>query len=380
MVELDAHGRVMLDTRLYGVGKWMLFVYEHYFHMRMCLFALACLMLSAFSFRLPMFVFIIIEVVTLWCQYKAPMMDEVHRAEFAKWVDESLTIAGGESCQSFNAVVNECYEQMMPDFYSDWYAAMGTESMRRSMPGVFKNINVTKYSYGYTPPRCLQLVTEDPPFPGSAAFLAPTVFANELAFEFTFTMFGFPCTIVVKDFVMYATLRVIVETPEERRFMHLSPITCVVYTTEKPFKLMSATVLWNGFNIMRVPMLNHAWLLFTQSVAMNCLGNGECMYADWITGCWKWRNFNRVHSDMSETLFRDISDKIKDEEKPGRFSMPTKDLKRWNEALRAYHEQIEATPLAPNEELIWGTPNYADAVEPIIEMTKATPILRDISI
>ena len=373
MVELDANGRVSFDRRLYGVGKFLQFCYDNFFWIRAVFFIVACLCLT-FSFHLPMFLFVVSEGLFMWCQFKAPLIDQYNHEQFARWVDESMTMSGGESCNCLNAILEKCFESMMPDFFSDWYASQGTESLRRAAPGFVTDLEMTKFSWGYSPPRYLQILCEEkPPFPGSAAFQFATVFTNEWSFEVVFKMFGLPCTVVFSDIVMYATIRAIVETPEENKFMYLQPITCVAYSAVKPFKLLSMKMHWNGFDVMKIPMLHRMFLNMGEATAYSCMGNGETFYCDWVTNEWKWRNLTRMHSDLSEDLFKDIATKTRTEVSPGRFSRPTKQLERWDETLKAYSERIAKTQLKPNEELVWMEPDPKAEIEPVFEFVEPKP-------
>ena len=380
MVELDENGRVTFDRRVYGLGKFLQFIYDNFFAIRAVFFTIACLCLT-FSFRLPMFLFVVMEGIFMWCQFKAPLIDQYNHEQFAHWVDESVVQSGGESCHCLNAILEKCFESMMPDFFSDWYASQGTDSLRRLAPLFITDVECTKFSWGYSPPRYIQILCEEsPPFPGSAAFQFATVFTNEWSFEIVFKMFGLPCTIVCSDIVMYATIRAIVETPEENKFMYLQPITCVGYTAVKPFKVLSMKLHWNGFDVMKIPMIHRVFLDMAEATAYNCMGNGEVFYCDWVTSQWKWRNLTRMHSDLSENLFKGIAVKHRTEVDPGRFSMSAKQLARWDETLKAYNERIAKTKLNANEELVWMEPNPEAQIEPVFEFIEEKPPRVDIAV
>lgn len=222
--------------------------------------------------------------------------------------------------------------------------------------------------------------TEDtPPFPGSVAFQASMILANGWGFEMTFTMFGIPFTVVCKDVTMYATMRVIVETPEETKFMHLNPITAVTYTTaDQPFKMLSGKILVNGFDIMKIPMLHEACLRYMDSYAYSCFGGGQCFSNDWVQCRWKWRRFDRIHSDLSQDLFSGIATKSRADKEPGRFSLPAAALQRWNETFGIWYDRIYSTKLEPNEELIWMQPWPEAEIEPVFEFTEESKKKADV--
>jgi hypothetical protein len=240
------------------------------------------------------------------------------------------------------------------------------------------NVTATKFSFGYRTPRLIQIFTEDPPpFPDCLAFEFAVVWANEFSLEFTFDLFGiFPTTCVMDGITLYGPMRSIIETPGQKKFLNTPAVSVIGYTCPKPWTCLAADVYWNGFNFSKVPMFHYLWLLYFEWFWEYMLGDGETNCADWVSNSWHYRNFDRYCSDESYWLFQDIAKMSEHDEKPERFSMPSKAIERWDETYRMRNERVAlaAKQLAPNEEIIWMPPLMPDSeVEPVFQYKEERP-------
>jgi hypothetical protein len=372
---LDERGRHHLDTHLYGIGKFLEYIYQHFFVIRSCLFLVS---IFAFSFgvRFLLWIFVFIEILILWCQFKAPLIDRSRREAFTKWVDESLVTSGGETCGALNAFLSKAYELMLPDYYSFWYTDICNGAFQSIMPSWIQNFQFTKFLFGYRPCRVLQIMAEEEPaHPHSLSFIASCVFLNEIAMEWTFTMFGFDFTFVLTDIVSYGPLRFILESPEESEYLNMGPVSAIGYGAPVNLKVMAINAYINGFNMAKVPMLHYLWILYYEWIYRLMMGDGTYHVNDYVSNHWRFRHLSRRCSQFSEDLFADIAKPSNPKEQLGRFSKAGREIQRWDDRMKMFYDRVaaEEAELAPNEEIIWMKPMPESEIEPVFQYREERP-------
>jgi hypothetical protein len=373
MVQLDERGCLTFDTQLYGIGVLFEWLYQHFFLIRATMFVVS-IFLYSYVFPTLFWLFILLEIFYMWCQFRAPLIDRAKREAFTEWIDEALTASGGESCHVLNAFLEQAYELMLPDYYSDWYCDLCTPLLRKVFPAIFKDVHAAKYTLGYRPSTVLQLHVEDnPPFPGSCSFWAPTVFCNETAFQWGFTIFGVKFTIVMTNVVSYGPIRFMLETPEETQFLNTAPVCAMGYTAPGNLKVLTATVYVNGFNTSKLPIVHYLWILYYEWLWRCMMGNGICHINDWITNTWRFRHISRYCTEGSEKLFKDIATEHPNHPVMERFSRGPGELRRWDERAKVFYDRIKQAQLAPNEEIIWMNPYPESELEPVFAYTEPRP-------
>ena len=360
----EYQNRVKIEIKYYGVGKLIYFIYNNFFLFRVFLFLLGCFFLSK-GIMLPFFIFFFVEVLAAWCRFKAPLLDQDRREQFKKWVNESIVASGGESCHFANLLLENAYNKMLPDTYSSFLCPIASSTLQPLLPFFVKNLKFTAISFGYNPPKLLQAVTEEPPFNNSLSLQIATVFSNDISLSCNFTIFRIPFTVVIKDIVLYAPLRVIIESPERNVFSNISVITSMAFTTVKPPVVLSSSIYLNGFLITRIPMVQYLLSIIIEHFISLILANGECIVWDWITNKISLRHIRRPESALSYNLFHTIAEKNKFDQDYGRFSYPNDAIERFEETRKMYWERASKVPLKPNEILLPMGPNHGVETEPV---------------
>ncbi|KAH0794920.1 hypothetical protein GPJ56_001197 [Histomonas meleagridis] len=363
-MEKELKDRIKIEIKYYGIGKVVYFIYNNFFLLRVLLFILGCLFLSI-GVKLPFFIFFFIEIAVAWCRFKAPLIDQERREQFKKWVNESIVASGGESCHFANLLFENVYSKMITDTYSDFLCPIASSTLQGLLPFFVKNLNFTAISFGSNPPKLLQAVTEEPPFPNSLSLQIATVLANDISLSCDFTIFRVPFTVVIKDIVLYAPVRVIIESPEHNVFSNTSVITSMAFTAVKPPIVLSANIYLNGFCINRIPMVMYLISIIAEHFISLILANGECIVWDWITNKLSMRHIKRPESALSYQLFHTIADKSKADKDYGRFSFSNDAIERFDETRKMYWERAQKTPLKPNEILLPMSPAHGNETEPV---------------
>lgn len=363
MEKTEFKNRVKIEIRYFGVGKIIRFVYENFLLIRIVLFILSCFLLS-YRIRFPFFIAALVELLTLWCKFKAPMLDRERREEFEKWVNDSIT-ANGESCHFANVLFDSCYEKMLPDTFSDFLCPIASSTLQGLVPFFVKNLNFKAISFGSKPPKLLQAITEEPPFNNSLSLQLATVLSEDISLEVDFSIFKVPFTFVIKDLVMYTDLRVIIESPEQNIFSNTSVITCMAFTMVNRPVVLSSNIYLNGFNLTRIPMAQYLLSLIFEHFISLILANGECVVWDWIRNNFSLRNISRPESALSNDLFSPIAQKSNLNTKLGRFSLSNDVVARYDQMRKIYWDRTKNAKLKPNEMLLNMSPRNGQDTEPV---------------
>ena len=369
--------RVQIEIKLFGVGKVFKFIYDNFYLLQVIIFFAACIFVF-FGITLPMFLFLLMECFIMYCQYRAPITDLEKREAFTKWFDSALVAAGGESCQFMNSMLQICFEKMFPDSLSPWLCQTAKDMAEAYRPSGMTDLNFTAMSYGYKPPKFIQVVSEQAKAcqanPNSVTLTWYCIFYNNMRFSCDFKMFGIPIHLVMDDWVFYMPVETTIETPEKNIFSHLPIITAVGFNFPERMKVLNNNIWVNGFNFAELPLVHYFFANAFEDFMASLMSDDNCMVWDWVYNTYTFRHRTRVHSLRSENLFKDIA--ILDEEKTShypRFSIPMSTLEKFDEKRktdwdRAYKAQKK---LAPNETLIIMTPPYQDENDAVFKFQLA---------
>lgn len=364
-----AHKRTKVQIKIYGIGSILNFLYNYFFFVQVVLFVVGC-----FCYRIgqtfPLFLFVIVEGVSIWFQYKAPLVDADRREAFTKWVNDSIVQSGSESCNFLNQLLKACWEKMLPDNFAESAMPIADRVFGAYVPFFINYLHFTNFSIGYSPPRILQIVTDQAntsETPSNSMTLqAAVLFANELRFRCTFKILRLiPCDLYADDIVVYAPLKLIIEAPEENKFLNTSIITAIAVTAVQPIRLLHANIYFNGFNASKLPLVRYLIGLFFERQANSLITNEECVVWDWITNTFSFRHTTRPWTSMSNELFSGIATESKIFDKLTRFSMPNEAVQRYDETRKMYYERTYKVQLAPNEKLIQMSPANGAETEPV---------------
>ena len=153
------HKRVKVDVKLFGIGFILKFIYDYFDFIQHLFFIISCIFFY-FGMKVPMFFFLFFECFIIWCQFKAPIIEEEKREAFTKWLDSAIVAEGGESCHFVNALLKESFEAIFPDLYSDYYCRLAESMIDGSLPDFITDLKFTCCSYGYKPPKFIQVTSD----------------------------------------------------------------------------------------------------------------------------------------------------------------------------------------------------------------------------
>lgn len=361
--------RVKIEIRCYGIGRVLRFVHDYFFALRALHLALSCVLL-ALGIRLPFFAAALVEFAALWCRFRAPAADRERRAEFARWVNSSITANGGESCHFANVLFAGCYEKMLPDTLGESLCPLASAKLQSLLPSFVRNVSFTAISFGAEPPKLLQAITEKPPFDNSLSLRMATVLSGSFSLEVSFSVFSVPITLVITNAVMYGDLRVIIEAPEKNVFLNTSVITCMAFTFEGRPTVLSADVYLNGFNLARIPMAQSLISLVFEHFISLVMANGECVVWDWIRNSFSLRNISRLETALSNRLFSPIAHKSSMNSSLGRFSLPNEIVERYDQIRKINWDRARKAKLKPNEMLLNMSPRNGQETEPVFPFSE----------
>ncbi|OHT01054.1 hypothetical protein TRFO_01609 [Tritrichomonas foetus] len=363
------HKRIKIDIKLYGIGVPLQFLYDHWFTSQIVFFIFSCFCYQ-WGWTFPLFLFVIIEGIMIWFQHKAPRIDAERRKAFNAWINDSIVQSGGESCNFVNSLLDMCFEKMLPDTFSNILCPIASRVFQQTVPFFINYLQFTAFSFGYTPPKILQVVsdqTQASKTPANSISLNGSfLFANEIRFACNFKILRLiPCTLVVKDIVLYAPVQLIIESPEENKFLNTSIITAIAFTATQPLVLLHANIYFNGFCVSKIPLANHLISLFVEHQANLLVSKGECVVWDWITNTFSFRHLSRSCTKVSQELFQDIATKDNRFDAHTRFSLSNDTIQRYDETRKMYWERTNKAKLAPNEKLIQMAPPAGAETEPV---------------
>lgn len=366
-----AHKRTKIEVKVYGLGLLVQFLYNHFYINQFILFVVGCFFYRL-GFTFPLFIFIIIQGVCIWFQHKAPLVDAARRNAFNKWVNDSMFQNGSESCNFLNELLKKCWEKMLPDCFGDAITPYMDRAFGPVVPFFVNYLHFTHFSFGYHPPKILQVVSDQAiasEQPANTITLqAAAVLANEIRTQCTFKLLKLiPCDLYFDDIVLYAPLRLIVESPEQNKFLNTSIITAIAFTAVEPLVLLHANIYFNGFNISKIPLVSYLIGLFVEYQANLIVSRGQCVVWDWITNNFTFRHLTRSSTLDSEDLFKGIATKNKRFESLKRFSMPNDAVERYDETRKMYWERTQSAKLEPNERLINMDPPHGVETEPVFK-------------
>ena len=363
---------VQIEIKLFGIGKVFQFIYDNFFLFQSFLFAISCFF-CCFEIYIPMFLFLFFECFIIWCQYRAPLIDQQRREAFTKWVDSALVAEGGESCHFMNAMLDACFEKMFPDSFSPWLCDIAEWTLEGSLPGFVTDLKFTAMSYGYTPPKYLQVISDQAKAcedtPNSVTMTWYCVFYNNMRFACQFKMFGIPIHIVMDDWVFYMPVQTVIESPEENKFLNTPIITAVSFSFTEDLIVLNNNMYFNGFNFAKLPLVHYGFAKFFESNMAAMMSDGNCLVWDWILNTYTYRHKTRKYSKLSEDLFKDIATLDKDKTSPdyNRFSLPLDMVKAYDEKRKTDWDRAYKTKVPPNETLIMMAPPYQEENEPVFK-------------
>ncbi|OHS92978.1 hypothetical protein TRFO_12170 [Tritrichomonas foetus] len=363
--------RVQIEIKLFGIGKVFKFLYDNFYFVQLFFFIVSCAFFY-FGLRIPMFLFLFFECFIIWCQYRAPLIDQERRENFTKWVDSAMVAEGGESCHFMNAMLEQCFEKMFPDSLSPYLCRLAEETCELYKPGFVTDLKFTAMTYGYKPPKFLQVISEQAKAcqsaPNSVSMTWYCVFANNMTFQCDFKMFGIPIHLVMDDWVFYMPVQTIVESPEKNEFLNTPIITAVAFTYPEPLIVLHNNMWFNGFNFSLIPMCHYAFTQWFEASMAAMISFDEYMVWDWILNTYTFRHKTRTYSKLSEDLFKDIAT-LDTEKTPSysRFSMPNDVVRRFDEKRKTDWERAYKTKVPPNEMLVMMAPPYQEENEPVFK-------------
>lgn len=297
-----------------------------------------------------------------------PVIDKRRKEEFESWISDSVKVTGGETAHCLNLFLEEAWQPVFPDSYSPFFSNLLTDLFTYLLPKIIRNINFTWFSFGKHPPKVIQVQTEQPPNPQSMALTAYVVSAQDLSIKMNCTVLKIPFTLELSDIVAYAPITVIVECPEEANYLYLPPVTSIIFNSKEHLRLLSNTLLLNGYNVGRLPVINFLWCHMLEHFFKIILSDGESVVWNFVTGEWSLRHMTRPYSSLSAKMFKDIATEVQ-VKKLGRFSMSEKVLKEFNETRKKLWERLyEETEVKvpPTKRLVYLAPNHGESTQPLL--------------
>ena len=351
-------------TELYGVGTFFQLIQDHFLVSRMIFFSSACIFASH-GYTFPFFFFILVELFIYLCQYIGPIIDQKRKNQFEKWIDDQIKATGAESANCLNKLLEIAWEPMFPQTFSPYFSGIIEKYLNILMPKIFHNIKVRSFLFGKRPPKVIQAITEEQPDQNSMSVVAAAVFAQDMSLTVDFTIFRIPFTLTIKNVVMYAPIRVIIETPQNPNYLYLPPISAFAFTATEDIVYLSSDVILNGFNAAKLPVINFLWCYLIEHFMRIVLSNGESVVWNFVTGEWSLRHATRPNSALSEKIFEGIADRAGDE-KLGRFSMSEQQLAAFNETRKILWDRLYTVKIPPTECLIQVGPNHGQDGQPLL--------------
>jgi hypothetical protein len=368
----------MEEPKLYGVGKFFQIVQDNLYLSRVVCFCAACAF-ATLGFSFPFFFFIFIELFIYFAQYLGPIIDRQRKEKFNRWVDDQIKATGSETAMSLNMFLDGAWQPLFPESWSPFISQIIENFFVSVLPSFFRKIKVRSFLFGKKPPKIIQAITEEQPDPSSMSIVVATVFSQDLCMTVDFEIFKIPFTLVLKDIVLYTPLRIIIETPQNANYLYLPPISSFAFTSTEDIVWLSNTLLLNGFNVGRLPLINFLWCYMIEHFLRIVLSDGDSVVLDFVTGKWSLRHVSRPHTKFSEKLFEGIADR-EGKGKLGRFSMEENQLAAFNEARKTLWDRIYATKIPPTKRLVQMGPNHGQSSQPLLPFDLPKPELADIEV